>query len=120
MALTIPLETLADGLLVAPQPRPWRGTFGESMIEGREAGHAGHQEFRRMRRPVPRPCPCRCPCNLSSNTISGAVSLPLPSPRIGRLPTWCCPYRRGALRYAEERLSAALSPSQNASVVSAG
>ena len=37
--LTIPLETLADGLLVAPQPRRLApaALFGESIVEGREA-----------------------------------------------------------------------------------
>ena len=37
--MTIPLETLADGLLVAPQPRrlPPAALFGESIVEGREA-----------------------------------------------------------------------------------
>ena len=37
--LTIPLETLADGLLVAPQPRRLTpaALFGESIVEGREA-----------------------------------------------------------------------------------
>ena len=37
--MTIPLETLADGLLVAPQPRRLApaALFGESIVEGREA-----------------------------------------------------------------------------------
>ena len=37
--LTIPLETLADGLLVAPQPRRLApaALFGESIVEGRDA-----------------------------------------------------------------------------------
>ena len=73
--LTIPLETLADGLLVAPQPRRLApaALFGESIVEGPKlsARGTGTRKFRRMKPTSPSTLPLSLPLpgrpNLSSN-----------------------------------------------------
>ena len=132
--LTIPLETLADGLLVAAQPRRLApaALFGESIVEGREAlgTRDGDQEVPpdeadqsldlALVVALARPAEPVLEQIVGLKLREDARSLPLPiRPGSGQPPAWCC--RTGWIGgRRRRRQTPALWPSQNASVVSAG
>ena len=131
--MTIPLETLADGLLVAPQPRRLApaALFGESIVEGREAlgTRDGDQEVPpdeadqsldlALVVALARPAEPVLEQIVGLKLREDARSLPLPIAQDRATASLVLSYRmeRGT---PPKKATAALWPSQNASVVSAG
>ena len=132
--LTIPLETLADGLLVAPQPRRLApaALFGESIVEGREAlgTRDGDQEVppdeADQSLDLALVVALARPAELVLEQIVGlklredARSLPLPIAQDPGNRQLGVVVQDGSGGRRRRRQNAALWPSQNASVVSAG